>query len=82
MVFKWSDHTPGPPHERYIMHDVTFFNGSLVLGVWLSFDPAHPGFHAFVRGDQFQDLGHFKSLAEAKNAAEQWFRQELLALDF
>jgi hypothetical protein len=82
MVFKWVDHTPNPPHDRYIMQDVSFFNNTLVLGVWLSFDPAHLGFHAFVRGDTFQNLGYFKTLAEAKLAAEQWFRKELLALDF
>jgi hypothetical protein len=80
MVFKWINETPQPPYERFEHHEAFLFNRLVVLGASLSADPAHPGYRAYVRGDLFRSLGYFPSLSEAKAAAENWFRIELLGL--
>jgi hypothetical protein len=82
MVIRWKDYSPEPPFRIYAMHEAAFFNGLLVLGAMLSPDRPQPDFRAYARGDLNRTLGHFKTLTEAKEAAEKWFRQELLDLDF
>jgi hypothetical protein len=48
---------------------------------WKDYSP-EPPFRIYAMHDLNRTLGHFKTLTEAKEAAEKWFRQELLDLDF
>jgi hypothetical protein len=82
MIIKWVDCTPQAPHDKYVYQEAAVLNQMVRLVAMMAPSKPQPSFKAAAHGDKYLELGFFPTLTEAKTAAEKWFRQELLDLDF